>query len=97
MLGELWFGVDNSASRDRNIPILVAAVSDWTVWPYDTAAAREYGRIAAELKRIGRPMQQIDMMIAAIAKSLNSCIIVTADQDLFAVPGLTIENWESTT
>jgi tRNA(fMet)-specific endonuclease VapC len=45
------------------------------------------------LKRIGRPMQQIDIMIAAIAFSLGNCSVATADSDLAAVPGLLVENW----
>jgi tRNA(fMet)-specific endonuclease VapC len=36
-------------------------------WPFDRAAAREYGILFAELRRIGRPMQQMDIQIAAIA------------------------------
>ena len=69
------------------------ALSAWRVWPFDNKAAFEYGRLAAELKRIGRPMQQVDIMIAAIAFSLGNCSIVTADSDLAAVPGLPVENW----
>jgi tRNA(fMet)-specific endonuclease VapC len=38
-------------------------------------------------------MQQIDIMIAAIAQSLGNCTIVTDDTDLSAVPGLRVENW----
>jgi tRNA(fMet)-specific endonuclease VapC len=38
-------------------------------------------------------MQQIDIMIAAIAFSLGDCSVVSADSDLAAVPGLTVENW----
>jgi tRNA(fMet)-specific endonuclease VapC len=38
-------------------------------------------------------MQQIDMMVAAIAFSLGNCTVVSADSDLAAVPGLTVENW----
>jgi predicted nucleic acid-binding protein len=41
-------------------------------------------------------MQQIDMMIAAIALSLGQCTIVTTDTDLAAVPGLAVENWIAT-
>jgi tRNA(fMet)-specific endonuclease VapC len=50
----------------------------------------------AELRRIGRPMQQIDIMIGAIAFSLGQCVVVTADADLATVPGLTVENWVAT-
>jgi tRNA(fMet)-specific endonuclease VapC len=62
-------------------------------WPFDRNAAEEYGRLAADLKRMGRPMQQIDIQIAAIALSLGRCIVVSTDSDLTAVPGLTVENW----
>lgn len=94
VLGELWFGVEHSASRDRNVQRLLTAVAGWIVWPYEARAAQEYGRIAAALKRIGRPIQQIDMMIAAIALSLGNCSVITRDSDLSAVPGLVVENWE---
>jgi tRNA(fMet)-specific endonuclease VapC len=55
--------------------------------------AFEYGRIAAELRRIGRLIGQNDIMIAAIARILRNCTVVTMDSDLSAVQGLTIENW----
>jgi tRNA(fMet)-specific endonuclease VapC len=95
VLGELWFGVEGSASRDRNLQRLLAAVSDLTIWPFDTAAAQEYGRIAAELKRIGRPIQQIDMQIAAIARLLANCTVVSSDHDMTVIAGLKFENWAS--
>ena len=38
-------------------------------------------RLIAELRRLGRPMQQIDIQIAAIAFSLGSCIVVNGDSD----------------
>ena len=95
VLAELWFGVENSATRDRNLHRLMNAVVDWTVWPFERNAAREYGRIAAELKRGGRPMQQIDIMVAAIALSIGNCTVVSSDSDLSAVPRLTIEKWAS--
>jgi tRNA(fMet)-specific endonuclease VapC len=45
------------------------------------------------LRRIGRPMQQIDIMIAAIARTLGDCTVVSKDSDLRAVPGLKVEDW----
>jgi tRNA(fMet)-specific endonuclease VapC len=38
-------------------------------------------------------MQQIDIMVAAIALSLGNCTVVSKDTDLAAIPGLTVENW----
>lgn len=93
VLAELVYGIEWSASRDRNMQRLRAALPAWKVWPFDQPASFEYGRLAAELRRIGRPMQVVDVMIAAIARTLGNCTIVSADSDLAAVPGLVVENW----
>ena len=90
---ELFFGAEFSASRDINRPRVVRALSRIKCWPFDRLAVEEYGRLAAELRRIGRPMQQIDIMIAAIARSLGHCTVISDDTDLSAVPGLRVENW----
>jgi tRNA(fMet)-specific endonuclease VapC len=93
VVGELFFGVEASATRDANLPRLKRALSGIVCWPFDRPAAEEFGRLAAALKRLGRPMQQIDIQIAAVALSLGGCAVVSADSDLAAVPGLTVENW----
>jgi tRNA(fMet)-specific endonuclease VapC len=93
VLAELAYGVEQSASRDRNMPRLMKALAAWRVWPFDNKAAFEYGRIAAELKRIGRPMQQVDIQVAAIAFALGNCTVVSGDSDLKAIPGLAVEDW----
>ena len=38
-------------------------------------------------------MQQIDIMIAAIARTLGDCVVISKDSDLLAVPGLDVEDW----
>src|SRR5262245_56693032 len=61
VLAELVFGIENSASRDRNMQTLITAIPSVRLWPFDKRAAFEFGRIAAELRRKGRPMQVMDM------------------------------------
>jgi tRNA(fMet)-specific endonuclease VapC len=95
VLGELWSGVEGSTSRDRNAQRLRNTLSRLVIWPYSNEAAAEFGRLFAELRRLGRPMQQIDIQIAAIALSLGNCAVVSTDSDLTAVPGLTVESWAS--
>ncbi len=93
VLAELYFGIELSASREKNLQRLHVALPTLSVWPFTEEAAGQYGRIAAGLRRTGRPMQQVDIMIAAIALALGNCTVVTADSDLAAVPGLPVENW----
>ena len=93
VLGEIIAGVEGSGSREKSWAVVRHAVEKFVLWPYDKAAAHEFGRLAADLRRRGRPIQQVDVMIAAIAKTLGDCTIVTGDSDFEAVPGLKIENW----
>jgi tRNA(fMet)-specific endonuclease VapC len=93
VLGELLYGLEFSATRAANLRKLRIALGAWAVWPFDIRAAEEFGRLRAELRRAGRPMQIIDVQLAAVALTLSSCTVVTADSDLLAVPGLTVENW----
>jgi tRNA(fMet)-specific endonuclease VapC len=96
VLAELWYGVENSSTRERNAERLRRVLPDLIVWPLTEQAAEAYGRIAAELRRAGRPIGKIDMLIAAIALSLGKTTVVSADSDLTAIPGLTVENWAPT-
>src|SRR5881409_2381868 len=81
VLGELWSGVECSSSRERNLTALRQALATLVIWPYTTEAAEEFGRVFAELKRAGRMIQQIDMQIGAIARTLPNCVVVSKDSD----------------
>jgi predicted nucleic acid-binding protein len=93
VLGELWAGLGGSESRERNRHRLHFGLSRLILWPYDAAAAEEFGRLFNELKGIGRPMQQVDVQTAAIAFALGNCTVVSGDSDLKAIPRLVVEDW----
>ena len=93
VLAEPVARVEGGPNRDRSMQRLHLALPAWKLWPVTEEAAFEYGRIASELRRIGRPIGQNDMMIAAIALTLGNYTIATADGDFAAVPGLKLENW----
>jgi tRNA(fMet)-specific endonuclease VapC len=93
VLGELWAGIELSRSKRFNQVRLLRDLSSFRVWPFEHAAAREYGRIYAMLRQTGRIIQQIDIQIAAIALTLGNCVVVTKDSDFKAIPGLHVEDW----
>lgn len=95
VVGELFAGLERSASRDRNRHKLLTALERVPAWPFDRSAAEEFGRLDAELRRLGRMIGEIDLQIAAIALSMGDTTVVSRDTDLFAVPGLNVENWAS--
>src|SRR5947207_1776292 len=89
-------GSRTAAPGERNAERLRRVLPELIIWPLTERAAEDYGRMAAELRRIGRPIGKIDMLIAAIALSLGKTVVVSADNDLTTVPGLIVENWSAT-
>ena len=90
---ELFFGVENSATRDENCAKLQHALAGLKCWPLTRAASQEFGRQAAILKRNGRVIGPMDLLIASIALTLPNCIVVSKDKDMLQIPGLIVENW----
>ncbi|MBX9626177.1 MAG: type II toxin-antitoxin system VapC family toxin [Gemmataceae bacterium] len=94
-LAELLGGAEASDTRDRNLPVVVRGVRKFRLWAFTAEAAREYARLYGELRRIGRKVPPVDLQIAAVARVLGNCTVVTVDGDFSAVPGLSVENWAS--
>jgi tRNA(fMet)-specific endonuclease VapC len=93
VVAELYFGLENSATRDENLPLLRHALGGLKCWPLSRAASQEFGRLAALLKREGRMIGPMDILTAAIAMTLPNCVVVSKDRDFREIPGLTVENW----
>ncbi len=92
VVAELWFMVFASARLQKNQHRLMEIIPDFELWPLDEAAAVEFGRIKAELKKAGRPVPDADVQIAAIAR-VNKFTLLTADNHFAGIGGLGIENW----
>lgn len=93
VVAELYFGVENSVSRADNLALLERTLSGLKCWPLTRTASQEFGRLSTVLKRQGRVIGRIDVLIASIALTLPNCTVVSKDQDMFAIPGLTVVNW----
>jgi tRNA(fMet)-specific endonuclease VapC len=95
ILGELAAGFENSDSRVTSLNQLRKALNILYVWPLEYEAMFEFGRLTAELKRRGRIIGAIDILIAATVSLLEPCTLVTTDTDFQWFHGLTTENWMS--
>jgi tRNA(fMet)-specific endonuclease VapC len=63
------------------------------IFPWDSAAARSYAQLRAQLQVMGRGLAQMDMLIAAHAHALGA-ILVTRDAAFAQLSEvLPIENW----
>jgi tRNA(fMet)-specific endonuclease VapC len=93
ILAELFYGIEYSTTRERNLQKLHRALSSLTVWPFTEDDAATYGEISADLRHRGWPMQVVDKMAAAVAMNLVKCTVVSKDSDLWAIPKLSVKNW----
>ena len=92
-LAELEFGICNSAAYEKNRIKLLSFLPLVEVLSFDDAAAVEYGIIRAGLQKKGTPVGQLDMLIAAHAKSRGLTIVTNNIGEFGRIPGLTVEDW----
>lgn len=92
-LAELEYGVQASVNPEKNTIALLKFLSIVEVMPFESAAASEYGKIRADLRRKGTPIGNMDMLIAAHAKSENLIVVTHNTREFERVEGLLHEDW----
>jgi predicted nucleic acid-binding protein len=79
-LAEIFFGIELLPKGKRRTAIEKAAEATFAddfeghILAFDNDAAREFARIAAERRKMGRPISQTDAQIAAIARSRGAAV-----------------------
>jgi tRNA(fMet)-specific endonuclease VapC len=62
------------------------------LWPIDLKTARIYGDMYTELRRRGRVLSQVDIMVAALARQMKLTILTT-DRDFGALADIRTADW----
>jgi len=91
---ELYFGVHNSPTPQKLAILLANFLVGVPVVDYAANAGDSYGKIRAELKRKCLLIGELDMLIAAHAKSLNLILATNNTGEFSRVSGLIIEDWK---
>jgi tRNA(fMet)-specific endonuclease VapC len=94
VLCELEAGIQQTAKPEENRRRLNQLLRHVRLWPLDAETARLYGPVYIELRNRGHPLSQVDMMLAALARQHNLCVLTT-DRDFEALPDVRAENWVS--
>ena len=84
--------VFNSARPSVNRNRLRSLLRGLKALPYEDAAATQFGKIKAALRRAGTLIPDVDVQIASIA-IVNGLLLLTADSHFSYVDGLLTENW----
>jgi tRNA(fMet)-specific endonuclease VapC len=94
VLGEINFGIFDGQRSSDNGQVLDRFLSGARVQtlPVDETTAQIFGEIATELKRLGKPIQQNDLWIAAACKQ-HGYGLVTNDQGFQHIIGLQVNSY----
>ncbi len=92
---ELRFGMARLPSAVRLKNLVEEFLLRVEVLPWTSDAARHYAEIRAVLERSGRPMGNMDMLIAAHARAVEA-VLVTHDRLFRRVNGLKVEDCNKT-
>ena len=92
VLCELEVGIQQTPKPEDNRRRLAQMLRHVRLWPLDAETARLYGAVYLELRRRGRALSQVDMVLAARARQ-HKLTVLTTDGDFEALPDLRAENW----
>jgi tRNA(fMet)-specific endonuclease VapC len=92
---ELFYGAMHSQNPAKNLSNQQKFLTLFYSLPFDDVAAEYYGRIRADLARVGAPIGNNDLMIASIALAHGLILVTHNLKEFQRVPRLRIEDWEA--
>ena len=92
-VAELEFGVENSQRIENNRIALLKFLSIFNILNFDDSDAIDYGRLKTDLRKQGRVIGPIDMLLAAQALNKEFIFVTNNIKEFERVHGLKIEDW----
>jgi len=89
---ELFRGAYKSMRKDIELKKVRDILGQLEILHFTIEACERYGKLAEELEAAGRPIGDLDAMIASLALTHNEPIL-TSDKHFKKVPSLIIETW----
>ena len=93
--GELCYGIVLSPAnvQDSRREQLQQFLSLIKMYPWDESAAEHYALIRAHLRKKGTIIGNMDLLIAAHARSIGAILVTNNRREFARVPDLHIEDW----
>jgi tRNA(fMet)-specific endonuclease VapC len=89
---ELRFGAEK-ANRPKLVELVEAYLDRLAILDWTNEVSGHYARIRSELERSGKPIGNMDLLIASHAVSQRMTLITNNLRHFLNVPGLKVEVW----
>lgn len=90
---ETRFGQALMDQRDKRRASIDLLLQEMPVLEWTSAAADQYGALAAHIRAKGQPISILDTMIAAHALAEGLTVVTHNTRDFKRAPGLAVVNW----
>lgn len=77
----------------KNMEALISILTGIDVLDFDQHAASEFADIKNTLLRAGTPIEDMDILIGAHARSLNYTLVTNNTKHFKRIPELKLEDW----
>ena len=92
-LCELFRGAYKSQKKEESLKLVYDFMNNFKLLGLTKDSCEIFGKDFAELGKVGKPTQELDLIISSIAKE-NDLILVTRNKkDFENISGLKIETW----
>jgi tRNA(fMet)-specific endonuclease VapC len=92
-VAELEYGIENSIKVEENRISLLKYLSLFNILPFDDKDAIPYGKLKSKLRKEGRIIGPIDMLLAAQAISKDLIFVTNNIKEFERIENLKLENW----
>lgn len=92
-VAELYYGAYNSSRVTENLARASFFIQQLSVLSLTDAVLRRFGELKAQLRSIGQPIADFDLMIASVALTENKIVVTNNTRHYDRIIGLQLENW----
>ncbi len=89
----MYFGAYNSQRVVENLARVEEFIQNLPVVPLNTPTLKKFGELKAELRRLGQPITEFDLLIASVALTGNYILVTNNTRHYSRITGLQLENW----
>lgn len=91
--GELLYGAKKSINNEKNLAIVYRIKELFPIIDIDKAVMETFSDLKAKLRKSGAAIDDMDLLIAATALTMNFILVTNNEKHFRKIAGLKIENW----